>query len=97
MGIVSNVRKTHTVVRAKSVLQIRVEALLIIATARAKHVQVLVKEDVILVFREVTSMKDWGLIRLDIMMIIVKTAIVPAQLVTREEAVTVCHVHLASI
>ena len=97
MGIVSNVRKTHIVGRVKAVLQIRVQVLLIIATVRAKHVQVLVKEDVILVFREVTSMKDWGLIRLDIMMTIVKTAIVPAQLVTREEATTVCLVHLVNI
>ena len=97
MGIVSNVHKTHTVVRAKAVLQIRVEALLIIATARAKHVQVLVKEDVILVFREVTSMKDWGLIRLDIMMTIVKTAIVPAQLAIPQEVVTVCLVRLVNI
>ena len=97
MGIVSNVHKTHTVVRVKSVPQTRVSVLLLIATVRAKHARVLMKEDVIRAFLEVISMKVGCLIRLDITMTTVKTAIVPAQLVMRKEAVTVCHVHLASI
>ena len=57
MDIVLNARKTHTVARVKLVLITRVSVLLQLATVHAKHARVQMKEDVIRVFLEVTSMK----------------------------------------